>query len=171
MKYVEALIGRETVNTMPRETLDAYRDHGHPQPRLSDDVERAAWVLERLADLGLHIDDLTQQLENEGVAKFNQPFDELLQTLERAVPRHVSHELQRAFRADDFCDLRRWRRSDLAQARPPCSICLCDRSMPERFAVIGVDRVDLSNEEYRRRLHQGVNKFSRNGKAQAARVG
>ena len=47
----------------------------------------------------------------------------------------------------------------------------CDRSMPERFAVIGVDRVDLSDEEYRRRLHQGVNKFSRNGKAQGRRVG
>jgi transaldolase len=82
VKYVESLIGPDTVNTVPVETLDAYRDHGEPQARLEQDVERAGWVLERLAELGISIDKVTQQLEDEGVEKFNQPFDKLMETLQ-----------------------------------------------------------------------------------------
>ena len=72
VKYVEALIGPDTVNTIPIETLDAYRDHGDPQARLEQDVQRAGWVLERLPELGISIDKVTQQLEDQGVEKFNQ---------------------------------------------------------------------------------------------------
>ena len=71
----------DTVNTVPVETLDAYRDHGDPQARLEQDVEHAAWVLEQLPQLGMDIDTLTQQLEDEGVEKFNKPFDKLMDTL------------------------------------------------------------------------------------------
>ena len=53
VKYVESLIGPDTVNTVPVETLDAYRDHGDPQARLEQDVERAGWVLEQLPQLGI----------------------------------------------------------------------------------------------------------------------
>ena len=81
VKYVEALIGPDTVNTIPVETLDAYRDHGDPQARLEQDVQRAGWVLERLPELGIRIDKLTQQLEDQGVEKFDQPFDKLMETL------------------------------------------------------------------------------------------
>ena len=81
VKYVEALIGPDTVNTIPVETLDAYRDHGDPQARLEQDVQRAGQVLERLSELGISIDKLTQQLEDEGVEKFNKPFDKLMETL------------------------------------------------------------------------------------------
>ena len=81
MKYIESLIGPDTVNTVPVETLDAYRDHGDPKARLEQDVERAGWVLERLSALGISIDKVTQQLEDEGVAKFNKPFDMLMETL------------------------------------------------------------------------------------------
>ena len=81
VKYVEALIGPDTVNTIPVETLDAYRDHGDPQARLEQDVQRAGWVLERLSEFGISIDKLTQQLEDQGVEKFNQPFDKLMETL------------------------------------------------------------------------------------------
>ena len=81
VKYVEALIGPDTVNTIPVETLDAYRDHGDPQARLEQDVQRAGWVLERLSQLGICIDKVTQQLEDQGVEKFNQPFDKLMETL------------------------------------------------------------------------------------------
>jgi transaldolase len=81
VKYIESLIGPDTVNTVPVETLDAYRDHGDPQARLEQDVERAGSVLERLADLGVSIDKVTQQLEEEGVEKFNKPFDQLMKTL------------------------------------------------------------------------------------------
>jgi transaldolase len=90
VKYVEALIGPDTINTVPVETLDAYRDHGDPQARLEQDVQRAGWVLDRLADLGIRLDKLTQQLEDEGVAKFNKPFDKLLETLARRSPQPAS---------------------------------------------------------------------------------
>ena len=85
VKYVEALIGPDTVDTVPVETLDAYRDHGDPKARLEQDVQQAGWVLERLPELGISIDKVTQQLEDEGVEKFNKPFDKLMETLEGKV--------------------------------------------------------------------------------------
>ena len=81
VKYIEALIGPDTVNTAPIKTLDAYRDHGEPKARLEQDVSQARWVLERLPELGIGIDNITRQLEDEGVEKFNQPFDKLMETL------------------------------------------------------------------------------------------
>jgi transaldolase len=87
VKYVEALIGPDTVNTAPLETLDAYRDHGDPKPRLEQDFAEALLVMERLQNLGINIDRVTQQLEDDGVLKFNKPFDKLLQTLASTSPR------------------------------------------------------------------------------------
>ncbi len=83
VKYVEPLIGPETVNTMPLETLQAYRDHGDPAPRLLDEVEQAMEVLQGLLELNIDIDQVTQQLEDEGIEKFNKPYDALLQALEQ----------------------------------------------------------------------------------------
>ena len=83
VKYIEALIGPDTVNTVPVETLNAYRDHGDPKIRLEQDVAGASMDLARLPELGLNIDLLTQQLEDEGVDKFIKPFDKLIQTLEK----------------------------------------------------------------------------------------
>jgi transaldolase len=85
VKYVEALIGPDTVNTAPLATLDAYRDHGDPKARLEQDVEEARMVLERLPDLGISLDHVTQQLEDDGVEKFNKPFDNILQTLGKSL--------------------------------------------------------------------------------------
>jgi transaldolase len=82
VKYVEALIGAETVNTLPLETLAAYRDHGDPAPRLTEGVDHARHVLARLAAAGIDLDAVTQRLEDEGVAKFVAPFDSLMKTLE-----------------------------------------------------------------------------------------
>ena len=79
--YVEPLIGAHTITTLPRETLDAYRQHGDPKPRLADELEQAARTLRALADLGIDLDALTQQLEDEGVDKFVKPFDALLDTV------------------------------------------------------------------------------------------
>ena len=87
VKYVEALIGPDTVNTTPLETLDAYRDHGHPNARLEHGVAEARNVLERLPDLGISLDQVTQQLEDDGVEKFNKPFDKLMQALANSSPR------------------------------------------------------------------------------------
>jgi transaldolase len=89
VKYVEPLIGPETVNTLPLETLEAYRDHGNPAPLLTEDVDHYASFLQRLPELGIDLNQATQQLENDGVEKFNQPFDSLMETLEdkrRKVP-------------------------------------------------------------------------------------
>jgi transaldolase len=92
VKYVEALIGPDTVNTAPLETLDAYRDHGEPKTRLEQDVVQARWVLERLSELGISIDNVTRQLENEGVEKFDKPFDKLMETLAQRSPLHLTRE-------------------------------------------------------------------------------
>ncbi len=78
VKYVEALIGPDTINTLPMPTLDAYRDHGQPEPRLTHDLHEARAVIESLGELGIDLDAVTQRLELEGIGKFNAPFDQLL---------------------------------------------------------------------------------------------
>jgi transaldolase len=87
VKYVEALIGPDTVNTVPMETLAAYRDHGNPQARLAKEVPQAARILTRLPEFGIDLDQVTQQLEDEGVTKFNQPFETLMAALAERSPR------------------------------------------------------------------------------------
>lgn len=82
IKYVEPLIGPQTVNTLPRETLDAYRDHGEPAPRLEEGIEEARKTLEQLRVLGIDIDRVTRRLEDEGIEKFNKPYDDLMADLE-----------------------------------------------------------------------------------------
>ncbi len=82
VKYVEPLIGPDTVNTLPPETLEAYRDHGNPASRLAEGVEEAAAVLQRLPELHIDLAQATRQLEDEGIDKFNKPYDSLLHTLE-----------------------------------------------------------------------------------------
>jgi transaldolase/glucose-6-phosphate isomerase len=84
VKYVEALIGPDTVNTLPRETIAAYRDHGRPAGRLTQDVEVAGEVLENLAKVDIDIDKVTRGLVEQGIEKFNQPYDSLIETLEKA---------------------------------------------------------------------------------------
>jgi transaldolase len=81
-RYVEALIGPDTINTMPLETLAAYRDHGKPALRLEQGGQQAVLLLDRLAELGIDLKAVTRQLEDEGVAKFIAPFDRLLQSIE-----------------------------------------------------------------------------------------
>jgi len=52
VKYIETLIGPDTVNTVPLETINAYRDHGNPELRLEYDIGEANWIMARLPDLG-----------------------------------------------------------------------------------------------------------------------
>ena len=84
VKYVESLIGSNTVNTIPLETLEAYKDHGKPHLSLEKGVEHARWVLAQLPALGIDIDKITQQLEDEGIKKFNDPYDKLISSIEKA---------------------------------------------------------------------------------------
>jgi len=82
VKYVEALIGPETVNTIPMETLDAYRDHGRPALTLEEGLPEAERILASLPTLGVDLNKLTQQLEDEGLQKFIQPFEKLMESIQ-----------------------------------------------------------------------------------------
>ena len=81
VKYVETLIGRDTINTIPLEALTAYRDHGKPALRLEEGTQEAYRVLEGLRQAGIDLDALTQELEDEGVKKFSQAFEQLMAAL------------------------------------------------------------------------------------------
>jgi transaldolase len=76
--YVEELIGPETVNTMPEETIKAFQDHGRVALTLEEGVDDAKRVLDRLAEAGVDYDDVVVVLEQEGVQKFSDSFAELL---------------------------------------------------------------------------------------------
>ncbi len=80
VRYVEALIGQETITTVPIETLNAYRDHGKPKPRLEEGVIEAQSLL-LLAYTDLELDRNLEQLEEEGIQKFIESFDRLIETL------------------------------------------------------------------------------------------
>lgn len=82
VKYVEPLIGPDTINTMPMETIQAYRDHGRPALTLTRDMEAAHRAMAQLQAVGIDIDQITKQLEAEGAAKFSASFDELLEAVE-----------------------------------------------------------------------------------------
>jgi transaldolase len=78
LMYVEALVGPETVNTMPRETIQALLDHGRIESRLESDVDEARRTLDRLAEAGVDYDDVVEVLERDGVEKFAASFRELI---------------------------------------------------------------------------------------------
>ena len=77
--YVEGLIGPETVNTMPEETIQAFQDHGEVAETLTQGVDEARRLLDDLAQAGVDYDDVVATLEEEGVQKFADSFEELLE--------------------------------------------------------------------------------------------
>jgi transaldolase len=78
--YVEELIGRDTVDTMPEATIRDFQDHGEVRgPTVEEDVEGAHRTLDALGEAGVDYDDVTATVEREGVEKFADSFDELLQ--------------------------------------------------------------------------------------------
>ncbi|MBL8058690.1 MAG: bifunctional transaldolase/phosoglucose isomerase [Anaerolineales bacterium] len=80
--YVEALIGPDTVDTMPPATIVAYKDHGQPAARLAGETADAQTLIDQLAEAGIPMDAVTQQLEVEGVASFTKSFETLLAVVE-----------------------------------------------------------------------------------------
>ena len=75
--YVEELIGRDTVNTMPRETVEAFQDHGEVRDSLTEDVDGARRRLAAFEAAGISYGDVVQVLEREGVEKFAKSFEQL----------------------------------------------------------------------------------------------
>jgi transaldolase len=82
--YVEELIGQDTVNTIPPATLDSFRDHGHPRPSLTENVEAADRTMETLAQLGISMKEVTDKLTDDGVRLFAEAFDKLLKAVEKS---------------------------------------------------------------------------------------
>ena len=76
--YVDTLIGRDTVNTMPPATMDAFRDHGVVRETLTEDVDGARAILAEVERLGLDLNKVTTDLVADGVKKFSESFDQLL---------------------------------------------------------------------------------------------
>ena len=82
VKYVETLIGEDTINTLPVNTIDAFRDHGKVEDTLIKDIDYANKVMDDLKKTGIDIDVITQNLENEGVEKFNEAYDKLIKSID-----------------------------------------------------------------------------------------
>ncbi len=79
--YVEALIAPDSVDTVPPETFEAYRDHGDPKVRIHDDLPGAHAAFAALADLEIDFATVVQELEDEGVKKFSDSYDSLLEAI------------------------------------------------------------------------------------------
>jgi transaldolase len=80
--YVDNLIGPETINTLPEKTIEAFEDHGHLSRTIDENVDEAADILERVAAVGVDLDDVGRTLEVDGVARFAESVGELLVILE-----------------------------------------------------------------------------------------
>jgi transaldolase len=83
VKYVDELIGPDTVNTMPLQTIDAFKNHGVVRNTLEKGMSEANNVLRRLAEVGIDIDAICQQLQDEGVKAFAASYDALIVSIEK----------------------------------------------------------------------------------------
>jgi transaldolase/transaldolase/glucose-6-phosphate isomerase len=83
VKYVEALIGVETINTIPIERWKLLMITERPKVHLEDDLDRATQLLAKLKEKGIDIDTITQKLEDEGIQKFNKAYNKLLEAIEK----------------------------------------------------------------------------------------
>ncbi len=84
--YIDTLIGKDTVNTMPPKTMDAFRDHGTAAETITADVDQAKHVLAEADRLGLDLHGVTGKLVQEGVASFVKAFDDLLGAIAKKQP-------------------------------------------------------------------------------------
>jgi len=87
--YVEELIGPETVNTMPEETIRAFQDHGRVERTLQQGIDEAERILQRFEQAGVDYDDVTRTLEREGVEKFADSFERTLEAIGHEADRLV----------------------------------------------------------------------------------
>ena len=81
--YVEELIGKDTVNTLPPATLTAYRDHGKPESRIETNLAEAKSQMKQIADLGIDFEVVTRKLTDDGVVLFADSFRDLIKAIEK----------------------------------------------------------------------------------------
>lgn len=89
--YVEALIGPNTVDTMPPATITAFQDHGRAALTVEQDVEAAQQIMDELREVGIEMKQVTDTLETEGVALFKTSFEQVLKSLDEK-RRRLAHE-------------------------------------------------------------------------------
>lgn len=116
--YVDELIGQDTVNTMPPATFDAFRDHGKVAITLTEELDEARKVMQRLSEVGISMKTVTDQLVVEGVKLFVEPFQKLLDTIDkqRAKPQPVierfSYRLPEALESAVKTQLQEWQQQE-----------------------------------------------------------
>jgi len=93
--YVEELIGKDTVNTIPPATFDAFRDHGKLRESLTENIEAAHEIMEALPKAGINIKDVTDKLTKDGVKLFADAFDQLLAAVEKSSSNPVAPRVSR----------------------------------------------------------------------------
>lgn len=89
--YANNLIGPDTVNTIPPETLAAFLDHGTVALTIENDLDEARAQLDQLANLGINLDDVTRELLDEGVQNFVKPYDSLLRVISEKSAELIAH--------------------------------------------------------------------------------
>ena len=88
--YIEELIGKDTVNTVPPNTLEAFRDHGKLRESLTEDVKGAKKTMDDLAQVGISIKEVTDKLTEDAIRLFSDPFDKLLAAIEKASKHEIT---------------------------------------------------------------------------------
>jgi transaldolase len=83
VKYVDELIGRDSINTLPHQTLEAFLDHGTPTLSIEKDLKEEKAYLERLKDFGINLNMLCDEIQKEGVEAFADSFDQLIDAIAR----------------------------------------------------------------------------------------
>jgi transaldolase len=83
IKYVQELIGPDTVNTMPPATMDAYRDHGDPRLTVTEGVEKAREIQKSFAAIGIDFNEVGETLQKEGVESFSKSFEDLISVIKK----------------------------------------------------------------------------------------
>jgi transaldolase len=89
--YVENLIGRDTINTIPRETLEAFMDHGKVALTLEENLDEARAQLGQLAELGIDLEEIGLELLNDGIQKFIEPYDSLINGIKEKSAELIAH--------------------------------------------------------------------------------
>ncbi len=86
VKYVEELIGAETINTMPPQTVDAFLDHGKVEFTVEKGLDTAEANLAKLRSLGINLDEICQEIQDAGVQAFQNSFNKLIHSIEQKLP-------------------------------------------------------------------------------------
>jgi transaldolase len=90
VKYVDELIGKDTVNTLPHNTLEAFLDHGAPKLSIEKDLNKEKQHLEKLKDLGIDLNEICDEIQKQGIDAFSESFNQLVKAIRRKATAHES---------------------------------------------------------------------------------